>query len=200
MILKVCGVTNEGDALLAIEAGALYIGFIIGAKSPRLVDPEIVREISSVFPRHVKAVGVVDARKALDLDLVLKSEVRVVQLHWATWERYEEVKEILANYGIGVALATNSNEGWPLSKLIDVEYFLVDVKDHERKVQLVNWFRALSPPILGVAGGLRVENLEVLSGLKVDMVDVSSGIELRPGKKDPRLLRAFAEGVLGRPL
>ena len=47
MILKVCGITNQGDASAAIDAGATAIGFNFYAKSPRYVRPETAGAIST---------------------------------------------------------------------------------------------------------------------------------------------------------
>ena len=197
MMVKVCGVTNPEDAELVVEAGASYVGVIIDAASPRLIPPKRAFEVGSVLPRHVKLVGVVDARKPLDLDLVLNSGVEVVQLHWASYESYLSAEDLLKPYSISIALASPSFTGWPLEK-VNVEYVLVDVKDHNKKPEEVGRARALGSPV-GVAGSLNPENVkEVVKTVKVDMVDVSSGVEERPGKKDPKKLREFVEAVLGR--
>lgn len=56
--IKICGITNLEDALLALEAGADALGFVFYEKSPRNVDVETVRAIVEELPKNVEKVGV----------------------------------------------------------------------------------------------------------------------------------------------
>src|SRR5690348_5258736 len=57
--VKICGITNLEDALVAVEAGADAVGFVFYEKSPRNVEPRRVREIVSQLPDRIEKVGVV---------------------------------------------------------------------------------------------------------------------------------------------
>lgn len=55
--VKICGITNLEDALVAVEAGADLLGFIFYEPSPRYVRPEVVREIVAGCKSQVAGVG-----------------------------------------------------------------------------------------------------------------------------------------------
>ena len=58
MWVKICGITNEEDALLAVALGADALGFMFVPGSPRQVAPETVGEILHRLPSGVVTVGV----------------------------------------------------------------------------------------------------------------------------------------------
>jgi len=56
--IKICGITNLEDALIAVEAGADALGFVFYEKSPRNVTSDRAREIVSKLPERIEKVGV----------------------------------------------------------------------------------------------------------------------------------------------
>src|SRR5256884_3209633 len=56
--VKICGITNLNDALLAVDAGADALGFIFVENTPRFVTPAQVAPIVRRLPPFVTPVGV----------------------------------------------------------------------------------------------------------------------------------------------
>ena len=82
MRVKICGITNLEDALLAAELGAQALGFIFYPKSPRSIKPEAARQIIAQLPPLVLSVGVfVNEAAALVLEVAEMVRLDWVQLH-----------------------------------------------------------------------------------------------------------------------
>ena len=81
MFVKICGITNEDDALLAVAMGADAVGFVF-APSPRQVSAQVVYDITRRLPPEILTVGVFkDDLPDRIFDIVSKSGVKAVQLH-----------------------------------------------------------------------------------------------------------------------
>ena len=79
MIIKVCGITNAGDALSAIDAGATAIGFNFYPRSPRYLAPERAAEIDT---RGVRRIGVfVNESPARIAEIARIAALDTAQLH-----------------------------------------------------------------------------------------------------------------------
>ncbi len=70
--VKICGITNEEDALYAVGCGAAALGFIFYPPSPRNINPEDARKIVSVLPDKVVKVGVFVNKKAAEIKRVIE--------------------------------------------------------------------------------------------------------------------------------
>ncbi|MYJ54374.1 MAG: N-(5'-phosphoribosyl)anthranilate isomerase, partial [Nitrospira sp. SB0672_bin_25] len=56
--IKICGITNQIDALQAVDAGADALGFVFYRKSPRHVNLNVVKSIVVDLPPFVLPVGI----------------------------------------------------------------------------------------------------------------------------------------------
>ena len=79
--IKICGITNLEDALVAVEAGADALGFVFYEKSPRRVEPHEVRRMSEQLPHAIEKIGVfVGTDSQTILTLAEKARLSGVQL------------------------------------------------------------------------------------------------------------------------
>jgi phosphoribosylanthranilate isomerase len=78
--VKICGITNLEDALVAVDAGADAVGFVFYEKSPRFVTVETARKIIAKLPESVDKVGVFVANLAVEWhEVVLSIGLTAVQ-------------------------------------------------------------------------------------------------------------------------
>jgi len=78
--IKICGMTNLDDALLACKSGADAVGFVFYEASPRGVNAETAREICSKLPENVEKVGVFVNCSVDDwVQIVLAAKLTAVQ-------------------------------------------------------------------------------------------------------------------------
>jgi phosphoribosylanthranilate isomerase len=212
--VKICGITNLEDALVAVEAGADAVGFVFYAKSPRNVHPELVRGIASKLPSTTERVGVF-VGESVNLRIVHQATLTAVQLHSLRASPSRKTLKDLDGAAERVFLALSA------AKLIKGRIggfkWRKEAKDTLNAIffdsgtpsqpggtgKTFDWNKAL--PVMEaidqdfkvvIAGGLNPSNVDDVIGLLHPWgVDVSSGVEARPGKKDPDKVRAFIKAV-----
>ena len=196
MFVKICGITNEDDALLAVALGADALGFVF-APSRRQVKPDVVRDIVNRLPREVMTVGVFrDDQPAHVVDIASRVGLHAVQLHGreprseVQWVR-ERIRFVIQAFAAGdPALAASVNS--------PADVILVDSPD-PGSGQVFDWRLAEGAPSgvrLLLAGGLTSHNVgDAIKLVRPWGVDVSSGVEAAAGLKDPRKLRLFIEAT-----
>ncbi len=206
--VKVCGVTNLEDALVAVAAGADALGFNFWPRSSRWVDPARAANIIEQLPPFVTAVGVfVDEPRSKLERLARASRLRAVQLHGE--ESPQEV-DALARCGLTVLKALRVGRGFrpgELQKFSEADAFLLDTDVPGRRGgtgSTFNWRVARQAGRYGrifLAGGLTVENVaEAIEQARPYGVDVCSGVERKPGVKDHARLREFVRRAKEAPV
>ena len=192
MFVKICGITTEDDALLAVAMGADAVGFVF-APSPRQVTALAVYDIVRRLPPEVLTVGVFrNESPGRVVDIANRSGVKAVQLHGN--EHPEEAIEIARSirrvykaFPAGSPLVQRARE-YPSDMV------LVD-SAQPGSGEVFDWTMVESVPKglkVILAGGLTPDNVaHAIEVVDPWGVDVSSGVESSPGRKDPRKVRAF---------
>lgn len=203
--VKVCGITNLEDALVAALAGADALGFNFWPRSPRYIAPRAAADIIAQLPPLVTPVAVVvDEPPAQVARLARRSGVRAVQLHGQ--ESPQDVAALAAD-GFAVLKAVRVGQDFrpqQLRSYVGVDAFLLDTEVKGRRGgtgKSFDWKKARAANRYGrvlLAGGLTVENVgEAVAQARPYGVDVCSGVERRPGNKDHDLLREFIRRAKG---
>ncbi len=188
MLIKICGITNAGDARDAVEAGATALGFNFYEKSPRYVAAaDLARWIGEV-PVSVLRVGVfVNAAAEEVVRTVELCGLDVAQLHG----------EAAGPAGVRTWLARNVDGSFRGEDLTEgPEAWLLDAPAgamHGGTGATFDWTRVqgLARRIV-LAGGLDAAN--VARAIDVGRpwgVDACSRLEASPGRKDRARVAAF---------
>jgi len=210
--VKICGMTNLEDALVAVGAGADAVGFVFYEKSPRCVTVEKAREICSKLPESTERLGVfVNEQEEFICSVVDQVGITGVQMHGDNEDPHVADLVVSRRPEIKVLAAISMNRPNPQSVAMmwhpdSIRAFLVDSGNsskHGGTGDTFDWNAAV--PVLNdikrfgkvvAAGGLTPANVEKAAEvLKPWGVDVVSGVEASPGKKDPEKVRAFVRAV-----
>jgi phosphoribosylanthranilate isomerase len=192
LLIKICGVTNEPDALLAVGLGADAIGFVL-APSPRQVTPSVAGDIVKRLPHGVLTVGVFrDEAPSRVVEIANTVGFGAVQLHG-----HETVEQCLwIRERVACTIRAFPAGDRTISRFAEfgADYLLVDGQS-PGSGQVFDWRLAegvVDPGRMFVSGGLTPENVgDAIAALRPRGVDVASGVEAAPGVKDPQKLRAF---------
>lgn len=201
--VKICGITNAEDARAAVEAGADALGFVFFPKSPRWVQPDVVKGIVKALPPFVLPVGVfVNEEAGTVREVMDRCGLALAQLHGEETSSYCEdlgrpILRAIRLRGPGDLLALAEYKG-----RAQVRGFLVDAfseQEYGGTGRVADWGLAAqaakSADVL-LAGGLTPENVgDAVRQVRPYGVDVSSGVEASPGRKDHASIRAFIEAA-----
>jgi phosphoribosylanthranilate isomerase len=207
--VKICGLKTEAALEVALAGGADYVGLVFFPPSPRNLAPEgVARSLAARARGRAEIVTLmVDPDDALIEAVVASADPDILQLHGEeTPERVAEVrrrwgKPVMKAIKVGTAADAEVALGYRGSAdliLFDARAPLESTRPGGNGAPF-DW-RAL----LGVkdevaymlSGGLTPDNVaDAIRATGAGMVDVSSGVEVRPGEKDPDLIRRFLKAA-----
>jgi phosphoribosylanthranilate isomerase len=190
--VKICGITSEADALLAVSLGASAVGFLF-APSPRQVSVQLAGDIAKRLPEHILTVGVFrDEAPQRVVETVHTAGLNAAQLHGhetaeqTIWVR-KRVPTVIKVFQAGERAIARFDE-------FGADWLMVD-GDNPGSGAVFDWRLAegvADHHRLIVCGGLRPDNVaQAVANLRPAGVDVSTGVESSPGRKDPLLVRDF---------
>jgi len=198
MFLKICGITNEDDALLSVALGADALGFVF-APSVRQVPVTRAYDISRRLPPEVMTVGVFrDELPSRVVETVHRAGLKAAQLHGH--ETPAQVAEVAAGVKWVIKAFSAASESVRRADSYGTDLILVD-SSSPGSGTVFDWSLVDDvPPGLRVilAGGLTPENVaSAIERAKPWGVDVSTGVEREAGRKDALKLKAFIDAARG---
>lgn len=212
--VKFCGFTNLSEAMIAIELGVDYLGFIVEVEgSKRSIDLNTyfayVNFLSEV-DSDVKIVAVlVDPLKEMIDSIMRNTQTDVIQLHGNESPLFCELFK--GKIEIWKAIKVRGKVGQEKIEEVlryrgVVDRILLDTAKLEDKVQETQskrfnsfeFYKALENEgiDLVLSGGINVDNVEdYVEKLEPEIIDLASGVEDSPGKKNIEKMQQFLEKV-----
>jgi phosphoribosylanthranilate isomerase len=197
--VKICGITNPGDAHHAVACGADALGFVFFPGSPRYVAPDMARRIIAELPPLVTVVGLfVNETPGRIRETVEFCGLNTVQLHG------DETPDQCSYPPWRVIKALRLKQQMPAEvfSAFKVAALLLDAYIPDRfggTGHLCDWAQAALVAArhrVILAGGLSFENVaEAVRQVRPFAVDVSSGVEKQPGVKDPEKVARFVSAA-----
>ena len=197
--VKICGITNLEDALLAEKLGADILGFVFFPKSPRYLSSVKAGKIIVQLSPLTRKVGVfvndppkkvLQAAKQLNLDFVQlagdESEAYIKKIQ----KEFPVIRAFRVGEDFRISLLQNSPAAIKLADAKVDGFYGGSGKSFDwRKLAGLRGDSALV-----LAGGIGKGNLrEAYEALRPAAVDLTSSVEARPGKKDAVKLKEFFE-------
>jgi len=190
--IKICGITNIEDALVAAELETDAVGFIFYEQSPRYINPKQAAAIIQHLPESIHPVGVfVNHPRNVIEDIINETGIRIVQLHGDELPhecRYDSVH-------VWKAIRPMNGDEIGITNGYNVDAFLFDTFEKNKyggTGATGNWKLAQATAQkyrVILSGGLNPDNItEAVSIVKPFGVDINSGVESEPGKKDKQKL------------
>jgi phosphoribosylanthranilate isomerase len=204
VLIKICGITNLDDALVAVDAGADALGFNFYPRSPRYIAPTDARSIVEQLPDEIMSVGVFVNESVPEQIARIADQVglKAVQLHGDESPQYCRAlrdRFVIKALRVGDGFEPQSVREYETEAIL-LDAFSNDARGGTGRV--IDWsvarrVSALAPQLF-LAGGLSVENVALaIAAVKPYAVDACSSLERVPGRKDAERVRAFIAAARG---
>ena len=197
--MKICGITREDDALLAVAMGADAVGFIF-APSKRQIAPGIARDLVKRLPSEVLTVGVFrDVAPARVVEIMNATGLRAAQLQGH--ESAEDTRLIRSRVPIVIKAFAATDPALDRAADFGADAIHID-SPRPGSGEVFDWAlahrRAARLRVI-LAGGLTPENVTAaIEQVGPWGVDVATGVEAKrgePGQKDARKVKAFIDAA-----
>lgn len=204
VFVKICGITNEADARLAIDAGADALGFNLVARSKRYLQINRAAWIDTLPDNVCKVAVMADPNWEDACRIGQLPFIDALQLHGS---EPPDFCHRLADAGIPFAKAVPVSGSKSLAGLPSyfTETLILDSSaggafggtGKPFPWKFAPEFVRHNPRIAVIlAGGLNPENVsEAIRVVHPRGVDVTTGVEASPGRKDPEKVQAFIQSV-----
>ncbi|MCF7873737.1 MAG: phosphoribosylanthranilate isomerase [Candidatus Omnitrophica bacterium] len=200
--VKICGITNLEDALLAEQLGADALGFIFTKKSPRYIRPALAKKIIARLGPFISKAGVFmnqkkeevsDIASSVGLDLLQFHGKETVTYCNQFMPQYKVVKVCFPDYLAETILRYQGLD----ALMFDIPF---KEKKKEKKTLSADFLKFIKTQIkkekkVILSGGLDSTNIKNVIKISPYGVDVASGIEELVGKKDKKAMKKFIERV-----
>ena len=201
--VKICGLTNPEDAILAMDLGADLLGFNFYPKSKRFIDPKDAGKIIRKLPAFVDTVGLFVNADADEIRKISKElMLNWVQLHGDESPGFclslnnipaQIIKAIRVKDGHDIEYAKNFSTD---ALLLDAYHPMLYGGTGER----FDWKKL--PELTGhtfgrtfLAGGINPDNVVEAIGYGFYGIDICSGIEDSPGNKNYKKMKELFKNI-----
>jgi phosphoribosylanthranilate isomerase len=192
-IVKICGITTEEDARIALDSGANALGFNFYRNSPRYILPERAFEIAARVCGSFLKVGIFVNPAPEELTRIASmAGCEVIQLHGDNFPAHTP-----PSCRVWRCVTRLSS---PPAHDPSVDAYLLDAPSQAfgGSGKKIDWALAASFPHRKIlAGGLDAMNVAAaIAAVMPNGVDACSRLESSPGRKDPARVRDFVRAAL----
>jgi phosphoribosylanthranilate isomerase len=199
MRVKVCGNTELETAMVAVDAGADMLGFIMVDGTPRTMTPARARAIVAEMPPDVDTVGVFADRPISEVaEIAGEVGFSAVQLHGEeTWDEAAALDLPVIRAVRLASAASAAVVAWPPGTILLADAHRPGMPGGTGQVFPWEWAEDLYLHYrLIVSGGLSGANVaDAVRHLRPWGVDASSRLESSPGVKDPERVREYVRAA-----